>query len=605
MAARIEDYAMIGDCQTAALVGRNGSIDWLCLPRFDAPSCFSALLGHPGDGRWLLAPKAELVRQSRRYLDGTLVLETTFECREGAVRLIDFMPLRDGRRPHVVRIVEGVDGKVTMRMELVLRFDYGSIVPWVRSREGALYAIGGRDAVRLLTPVPVRGQDFTSVAEFEVRASERLPFLLSWHFSYEDPPPPVDAEAALARTTRWWRAWSGRCALGGTWHEPVQRSLITLRALADDRTGGIVAAPTTSLPEEIGGVRNWDYRYCWVRDATFTLLALLEAGYKDEAIAWRDWILRAVAGSPGKIQIMYGVGGERRLTELTLPHLAGYEGSRPVRIGNAASTQLQLDVYGELLDCMYHGRRCGLAPDPESWRLESALLESLHDAWHERDEGIWEVRGARRHFTHSKVMSWVAMDRAIKGVETYGLPGPVEKWRATRAAIWAEVCDKGYAPSVGAFTQCYGSKDLDASLLLMPLVGFLPVTDPRVARTVEAIQRHLSVDGFLMRYTSHDRVDGVAGRDGVFLPCTFWLADCLAMMGRTAEARATFERVLRVRNDVGLLAEEYDPRARRLLGNFPQAFSHVALVSSAINLSRESDVPIRASEPQAIAPKAR
>ncbi len=587
MAGRIEDYALIGDGQTAALVGKDGSIDWLCFWRFDSAPCFAALLGTQENGRWLLAPKSAQTTTRRRYREGTLVLETDFETPEGLVTVIDAMPLRDGRRPHVVRIVEAKRGTVPMQMQLVLRFDYGSIVPWVRSVQGTLRAIGGQDAVRLVTPVPLRGEGLTTVADFEVRAGERVPFVLSWHFSYEEPEPPIDAGDAIAKTTAWWQRWSSRCTKGGAWREPLVRSLITLKALTNERTGGIVAAPTTSLPEEIGGVRNWDYRYCWVRDATFTLLALFQAGYTEEAAAWREWLLRAVAGSPGEIQIMYGVGGERRLPETELPWLAGYEASKPVRIGNAASTQLQLDVFGELIDCMYQCQKNGLPAQDDAWRLQLALLDALERTWPQPDDGIWEVRGPRRHFTHSKMMAWVAMDRAIKGVESFGVEGPVEKWRAIRKTIFEEVCREGFDERVGAFTQYYGSKDLDASLLMMPLVGFLPASDPRVRSTVAAIQRELVVDGFVMRYATQGRVDGVPGKEGAFIPCTFWLADCLALLGKRDEARETFERLLAIRNDVGLLAEEYDPRERRLLGNFPQAFSHVALVNTALGLARE------------------
>jgi GH15 family glucan-1,4-alpha-glucosidase len=586
MASRIEDYAMIGDCQTAALVGRDGSIDWLCFLRFDAPACFAALLGTRDHGRWLLAPQGELKSVRRQYREGTLVLETEFETEEGVVAVIDAMPIRDGRRPHLVRVVEGRRGRVAMQMELILRFDYGSIVPWVRATETGLRAIGGHDAVRLVTPVALEGKDLTTVASFVVAEGERVPFVLSWHFSYEEPPPPIDAWETLVRTTAWWQAWSKRCTLdGGPWRDAVVRSLVTLKGLASDRTGGIVAAATTSLPEEIGGVRNWDYRYCWVRDATMTLLALLHGGYREEAAAWREWLLRAVAGSPGELQIMYGIGGERRLTELELPWLPGFGGSRPVRIGNAASQQLQLDVYGELMDCLYVYGRSGLSNDESGWNVQRALLNFLEGAWEEPDDGIWEVRGPRRHFTHSKMMAWVAFDRAIKSVEKLGLAGPTERWRAIRDVIFMEVCRDGWSPEAGAFTQYYGSTDLDAALLMMPLVGFLPANDPRVASTIRAIERGLLRDGFVERYETHGEVDGLPGKDGSFLPCTFWLADCLALQGRRDEARAIFERLLAIRNDVGLLSEEYDPGAKRMLGNFPQAFSHVALINTAMGLA--------------------
>lgn len=591
MAKRIEDYALIGDGQTAALVGRDGSIDWLCFWRFDSAPCFAALVGTSDNGCWSIAPKGKVTATRRKYRDGTLVLETDFETADGAVTVIDAMPIRDGRRPHLVRVVEGKRGTVRMRTQLVLRFDYGAIVPWVRSVGGELRAIGGQDAVRLVTPVPLQGEGMTTVGEFDVREGERVPFLLSWHFSYEEPPPRIDPLDALAKTTAWWEEWSGRCASKGKWHDAVVRSLITLKALTNERTGGIVASPTTSLPEEIGGVRNWDYRFCWLRDATFTLLALIHAGYTEEAKAWREWLLRAIAGNPSEIQIMYGVGGERRLTESEIPWLAGYEGSRPVRMGNAASSQLQLDVFGEVVDCMYQCQKYGLQPEDEAWRVQRALLDVLERTWPEPDEGIWEVRGGRRHFTHSKMMAWVAMDRAIRCVEGFGVEGPVDRWRATRKTIFDEVCARGFDEELGAFTQEYGSKDLDASLLMMPLVGFLPPSDPRVRGTIEAIRRELVVDGFVKRYATHGKVDGVAGGEGAFVPCTFWLADCLFLIGERDEARATFERCLSIRNDVGLLAEEYDPRARRLLGNFPQAFSHVALLNTARLLESDGAHP--------------
>jgi GH15 family glucan-1,4-alpha-glucosidase len=591
MKSRIEDYAMIGDCETAALVGIDGSIDWLCFQRFDASACFAALLGTAENGRWLLAPQGEVKRVARRYREGTLVLETEIETEEGTVVIVDAMPPRhdgpqpDGRRPHLVRLVEGKRGRVPMQMELILRFDYGSIVPWVRSIDGSLRAIGGRDGVRLVTPIALHGKDFTTVASFVVEAGDRVPFVLSWHLSYEDPPPAIDATKAITETTTWWQEWSRRCTIGGPWQGAVLRSLVTLKGLTSHRTGGIVAAPTTSLPEEIGGVRNWDYRYCWVRDATFTLLALLQGGFNEEAAAWREWLLRAVAGKTNELQIMYGVGGERRLTEFSLPHLPGYEGSSPVRIGNAASTQVQLDVYGELMDCLYLCGKGGLAPEESAWDLQLALLASLEEIWERPDNGIWEVRGPHRHFTHSKMMAWVAIDRAIKSVESFGAEGPVDRWRATRQTIFDEVCREGWSPEIGAFTQSYGSKDLDASLLMMPLVGFLPASDPRVSGTIAAIQANLVQDGFVNRYSTHEAVDGVTGRDASFIPCTFWLADCLALQGKYGEARAIFEQLLAIRNDVGLLSEEYDPRAKRMLGNFPQAFSHVALIHTALNLA--------------------
>ena len=592
MAMRIEDYGMIGDCETAALVGRDGSIDWLCVPRFDSSACFAALMGGPEHGRWRLAPRGEVKAVRRRYREGTLVLETEFETAEGVVVLVDAMPIRDGRRPHVVRVVEGKRGHVPMEMELVLRFDYGSIVPWVRMVDGELRAVGGHDAVRLVTPVPLHGKDLTTVAQFTVSEGERVPFVLTWHFSYEEPPPSIEAWHAITRATEWWERWTSRCPLDGPWRDAILRSLVTLKALSSQRTGGILAAPTTSLPERLGGVRNWDYRYCWVRDATFTLLALLHAGYSEEAAAWREWLLRAVAGNPSELQILYGVGGERRLTEMTLPWLPGYERSAPVRIGNAASSQLQLDVYGELIDAMFHAAKNGLPAEDEAWRLQCALLDFLEGAWRKPDEGIWEVRGERRPFTHSKVMAWVAFDRAIKSVEALGSQGPVERWQAARAAIHDEVCRQGYSAKAGAFTQYYGTEDLDAALLMIPIVGFLPISDPRVVGTVEAIQERLSDRGFVRRYSSRGEVDGLPTGEGTFLPCSFWLVDCLALLGRHDQAQVLFERLLSVRNDLGLLSEQYDPASQRLLGNFPQAFSHVALVHSAVQLTSPSGVPV-------------
>ncbi len=588
MTGRIEDYAMIGDGQTGALVGLDGSIDWLSFFRFDAPACFAALLGTPENGRWLLAPKGEVKATRRRYREGTLVLETEFETAEGAVVVIDAMPVRDGRRPHLVRVVKGLRGKVTMGMELTIRFDYGSIVPWVRKIDGALHAIGGQEAIRLVTPVPLKGKGLSTVSSFPVSEGEEVPFLLSWHLSYEEPPPPLDPLNALRDTTDFWKAWSDRCTLEEVhepWREAVVRSLLTLKGLANQRTGGIVAACTTSLPEELGGERNWDYRYCWVRDASFTLIALLEGGFKEEAASWREWLLRAVAGQPHELQIMYGVGGERRLTELALTWLPGYEKSQPVRIGNAASMQLQLDVYGELMDCLYLCGRSGLPAERHAWAIQEKLLEFLETAWKEPDEGIWEVRGKRQQFTHSKMMAWVALDRGIKSIETLGAHGPLERWRATRQAIFDEVCKEGWSEKAGAFTQHYGTTELDASLLMMPLVGFLPSDDVRVKKTVKAIQAGLTEDGFVRRYRRRGHLDGVSGRDGAFLPCTFWLADCLALGGEQKAARELFERLLSVRNDVGLLSEEYDVKEKRMLGNFPQAFSHVCLVNTALNLS--------------------
>ncbi|HET7488192.1 MAG TPA: glycoside hydrolase family 15 protein [Acidimicrobiales bacterium] len=591
---RIEDYALIGDTQTAALVGRDGSVDWLCLPRFDSGACFAALLGDRENGRWRIAPAGESTI-TRRYLPGTLVLETTFRTALGTARVLDCMPVR-GKAPDVVRVVEGVSGRVPMQMDLVIRFDYGASVPWVRQVEGALRAVAGPDALELRSPVPTRGEGMSTVAGFEVAAGDRVPFVLTWHPSHEPPPDPVDGLAAMEDTAGWWREWSDRCSTNAEPHDLVVRSLITLKALTYGPTGGLIAAPTTSLPEEIGGTRNWDYRYCWLRDATLSLYALMLGGYEAEAVAWRDWLARAVAGAPDQLQIMYGAAGERRLPELTLDRLGGYEGSRPVRVGNAASRQFQLDVFGEVMDCMHQARRAGVAEDAHSWELQRTLMDFLEGNWREPDEGIWEVRGPRRHFTHSKVMAWVAADRAVKAVERHGLEGPGDRWRALRAAIHEEVCDRGFDAGRSTFTQSYGRPELDASLLMIPLVGFLPARDPRVVGTVAAVERELCEDGFVRRYAgaSLGEVDGVAGSEAAFLPCTFWLADNLILQGRKEEGRALFERLAGVANDVGLLAEEYDPHAGRLLGNFPQAFSHVALVNTAHNLGAGGPARARA-----------
>ena len=588
MALRIEDYAIIGDNETAALVGRDGSIDWFCTPRFDSAACFAALLGTPEHGRWLLAPRDAVRRTHRRYRDRTLVLETDFECADGTVRVVDCMTPRQ-RYPDIVRVVEGIAGSVKMRMELVIRFDYGSVVPWVqRLNDGRLTAIAGPDALCLQTPVDHHGEGFTTVAEFVVARGERVPFVLTWYPSHTSPPEASDPLRAVDETEAWWTEWCGRCAYDGQWTEAVERSLIVLKAMAYAPTGGIVAAPTTSLPEQLGGVRNWDYRYCWLRDATFSLYALMIAGYVDEARAWRDWLLRAVAGVPSDMKTIYGPAGERRLSEYEIPWLPGYEASAPVRVGNAAAEQRQLDVYGEVMDAMHTARRTGIPSDAASWKLETALMEFLESAWQEPDEGIWEVRGLPRHFTHSKVMAWVAFDRAVTAVERFGCEGPVERWKRQRDAIHAEVCRRGYDAERGTFVQYYGARQVDASLLMIPLVGFLPATDPRVRGTVATIERELLVDGLVRRYP-HDstHVDGLPAGEGVFLPCSFWLADNLCLLGRNDDARRLFERLLSLRNDVGLLAEEYDPGARRLLGNFPQAFSHVALINTARNLSAE------------------
>ncbi len=582
--SRIEDYALVGDCQTAALVSKTGSIDWLCLPRFDSGACFAALLGGPEHGRWLLAPKSGVRRVTRAYRDATLVLDTTFECDGGTVVVTDFMPLRDGRAPHLVRIVRGVRGCVRMSTELVIRFDYGSIVPWVRQDGRDLLAIAGPDALRIQSETELHGEGLTTVGEFDVREGQDVAFSATWHSSHEERPRRADERALLRDAEADWHAWSGRCTYSGPGREQVVRSLVTLKALTHAHTGGIVAAPTTSLPEYLGGVRNWDYRYSWVRDATFTLLALVENGYYDEAVAWREWLLRACAGDPADMQILYGVDGERRVEEQELPWLPGYEGSRPVRVGNAAHTQCQLDIYGEIMDAMYQAHRHGIPPDPAAWDLRKVLLDHLESIWQQPDDGIWEVRGPRRQFTHSKVMAWVAFDRAVKRVEAAG-GGPVERWKALRDRIHDDVCRHGYDASVGAFVQSYGSKDLDAALLMIPLVGFLPPTDPRVQSTVAAIQRGLVTDGGLvMRYRNDRAVDGLPEGEGVFLPCSYWLADNLALLGKHDEARRLFERLIALCNDVGLLSEEYDPRTERLVGNFPQAFTHVSLVNTARHL---------------------
>jgi len=582
---RIEDYGLIGDLQTAALVGRNGSIDWLCFPRFDSGACFAALLGDEDDGRWLLAPAGEVQSVERRYRDRTLVHELDFHTSEGSVRVIDFMPPR-GIDPDVVRIVEGLTGEVRMRMQLVIRFDYGWIVPWVRrAADGTRIAVAGPDALALRAPVELYGENFTTVAEFTVRAGERVPFTLTWFPSHHEAPAPIDHEQALEETCDFWREWTGTCTYNGRWKEPVVRSLMVLKALTYAPTGGIVAAPTTSLPEKLGGVRNWDYRYCWLRDATFALDALVDHGYIDEARAWRTWLLRAVAGNPDDLQIMYGPAGERRLLELELDWLPGYEQSRPVRIGNGASKQFQLDVYGEVLDVLHQARIRKLERDEDSWALQRRLLENLEARWREPDEGIWEVRGPRRHFTHSKVMAWVAFDRGIKAVEDFSHDGPVERWRELRAEVHAEVLERGFDRRLNSFVQSYDSNRLDASLLTIPIVGFLPPEDPRIRGTLEAIRRELYHDGFVQRY-SHD-ADGTAGVDGLppgegaFFLCTFWFIDNLALLGDLDEASALFERMVALRNDLGLLSEEYDVELGRFCGNFPQAFSHIGLINTA------------------------
>ena len=586
MASLIEDYAIIGDCHTAALVARNGSIDWLCFPRFDGGACFAALLGNKEHGHWMIAPGDKVSHVERRYRDGTLVLETDYETADGAVTLIDCMPPRSSV-PDVVRVVVGRRGQVRMRMQLIIRFDYGSIIPWVRRVPRGIRAVAGPDTLTLKTPVDLHNENFRTEAEFTVREGQRVPFVLMWYPSHEPEPGMIDADETLAATEQWWREWSGRCLYVGPWRDAVVRSLITLKALTYAPTGGIVAAPTTSLPECLGGVRNWDYRYCWVRDATFTLYALMLGGYIEEACAWREWLLRAVAGKPSQLNIMYGLAGERRLTETELAWLPGYQGSAPARIGNAAYRQFQLDVYGELMDAMHVARRGGLEPDENAWRVERALTEFVESAWSEPDNGIWEMRGPKRHFTHSKVMAWVAVDRMVKAVERFGLDGPVERWRSLRATIHAQVCRSGFDHERNTFVQYYGGRELDASLLMIPMVGFLPPDDSRVRGTIEAIERELMADGFVLRYRTAEEIDALPPGEAAFLACSFWLADNLALSGRKDDARRLFERLLGLCNDVGLLSEGYDPANKRLLGNFPQALSHLALVNTACNLSRD------------------
>jgi GH15 family glucan-1,4-alpha-glucosidase len=587
MPSEIEDYALLGDCETSALVARDGSVDWLCWPRFDSGACFAALLGGPENGRWIIAPSEAKARTTRRYRGNTLILETEIETAEGDVTLIEFMPPR-GNGSDLVRVIIGKRGKVAMRTELIIRFDYGTSIPWVtRHEDRTLCAVSGPDMVVLRTPVSLRGEGRKTVGEFTVSAGDTVPFVLTYGASHLEPPFRIDPMVALADTEAFWRDWSSQFQGAGEWSEPVLRSLITLKALSYRPTGGIVAAATTSLPEQLGGPRNWDYRFCWIRDATFTLLALMNAGYYEEAKAWRAWLVRAVAGDPSQVQIMYGLAGERRLTEWEVPWLAGYEGAKPVRIGNAAAEQMQLDMYGEVMDALHHARKGKLAADEAGWTLQQELLKHLETIWAKPDQGIWEVRGGPKQFTYSKVMAWVAFDRGIKGVEQFGLKGPVDKWRAIRAQIHEEVCREGFNPEIGAFVQSYGSKELDASVLLIPLVGFLPPNDPRVRSTVEAIERHLMADGFVRRYDPGASNDGLPGSEGAFLACSFWLADNLVLLGRRDDARRLFQRLLALRNDVGLLSEEYDPRTKRLVGNFPQAFSHITLVNSAYNLSRQ------------------
>ena len=598
MALKIEDYALIGDTCTGAIVGRDGSIDWLCVPRFDSDACFARLVGDESNGFWRIAPAASpspghgppMLAQRRRYIPKTLVLETEFETGTGTVRITDCMPER-ALHPEVVRLVEGIEGTVAMRMDLVIRFGLGRIIPWVRREGSVLSAIAGPDALALWTPVNARGEDLTTVAEFTISAGQQVPFVLAWHPSNEAPPRPTDALFAVRATTRLWEDWSALALTGDDeWADAVLRSVITLKALTYEPTGAIVAAPTTSLPESLGGPRNWDYRFCWLRDATLTLSSLMAAGYHDEAMAWRDWLLRAVAGNPSDLQILYGVAGERDLFEREADWLSGYEGSRPVRTGNAAAGQFQLDVYGEVISMLHESRRLGDNAGP-AWDLEIALLKFLEDGWRDPDDGIWEVRGPRRHFTHSKVFAWVALDRALKDITEFGFEGPADRWRALRDEIHSEVLANGFDAERNTFTQYYGSKELDASTLMIPIFGFLPATDPRVVGTVEAIERELMSDGFVLRYSTGEgvSVDGLATREGAFLPCSFWLADCYELMGRHNEAVTLFNRLLSLRNDLGLLSEEYDPITQRLVGNFPQAFSHISLINTAVGLSRDTN----------------
>src|SRR4051812_30941022 len=585
MPGLIESYAVIGNCETAALVGRDGSIDWLGLPFLAPGACFGFWLGGPKTGRWQIAPSSSLLQVTRRYQQGSLILETEFETADGRIRLVDYMGRRDAGTD-LVRLVRGLCGRIQMRMELTIRFEYGSVIPWVRRLDdGRLTAVAGPDRLTLSTSAAVHGEGMSTIAEFEVGEGEEIPFSLTWSPSFRAIPEPADAGAVLDIVSGFWREWSKAHSIEGSgeWAEAVLRSAITLKALMHFETGGIIAAATTSLPEQLGGPRNWDYRFCWLRDATITLYALTNSGFVEEAGAWREWLLRAIAGLPTQMQIMYGLAGERRLTEYEVPWLAGYEGAGPVRIGNAASDQLQLDVYGEVLDALYQARRMGLAPSEAGWKLERLLVKHLETIWERPDEGIWEVRGGRRHFTHSKVMAWVAFDRAVRTVEEFGLEGPVDRWRALRERVHREVCAKGFDPELGSFVQSYGAKEVDASLLLLPLVGFLPAGDRRVIGTVAAVEKHLLKDGFVARYDTRGAVDGLPGGEGAFLACSFWLADNYVLQGRHEEARRLFERLLGLRNDVGLLAEEYDPRARRQVGNFPPAFSHAALGNTAHN----------------------
>ncbi|OOC56132.1 MULTISPECIES: glycoside hydrolase family 15 protein [Nocardiopsis] len=594
MTLPIEDYAFLGDMKTSALIGSNGDVDWLCLPRFDSGACFAALLGDAGNGRWSMAPAGEHRMSARRYRPDSLVLETEFRSEDGVVRVVDCMPV-DAHRTCLIRRVEGVEGRVRMRSEALMRFDYGSIVPWVRKEGRRLHLVAGPDSCYLDSDVEFDvGATDSPVAEFTVAAGESTDFVLIWTPARAAAPEPVDADALIERTDGFWRKWASECTYEGEYRDAVVRSLITLKALTHSPGGGIVAAATTSLPEQLGGVRNWDYRYCWLRDATLTLLTLLESGYTQAAVEWREWLLRAVAGEPAQMRIMYGIEGERRLPELELDWLSGYEGSRPVRTGNEAAQQWQLDVYGEVMDVFHQARDHGIPPQEQAWELQRHLMDFLESHWREPDNGIWEMRGPRRHFTHSKIMAWTAVDRAISGVERFGLEGPAEKWRRLRDDIFEDVCSNGYDPERRAFTQYYGSSALDASLLMASSVGFLPATDERMRGTVDAVQRELCRGGLVERYSmteATEQVDGLPPGEGVFLPCTFWLVDNLVMQGRVDEGRGIFEHLLSLRNDLGLLAEEYDTDAGRLVGNFPQALSHIALVNSAFELERGRNGP--------------
>jgi GH15 family glucan-1,4-alpha-glucosidase len=585
MTQNIEDYAMIGDCETAALVGRDLSVDWLCWPRFDSPACFANLLGTKENGRWVIAPVDPGAKITRNYRGHTLILDTTIETADGVAIVTDFMPTRTPGA-HLIRLVRGISGSVKLRTELIIRFDYGSVVPWVhRCDDGSLQAVAGPNRLVLRAPLKLRPHGRTHVGEFIVTAGETTDFTLSHGVSYEDVPKAIDPNQALEKTERSWTAWSQPFEGAGEWSEAVIRSLLTLRALIFERSGSIVAAPTTSLPEQLGGSRNWDYRFCWLRDATFTLLALMNAGYANEATRWRAWLIRAIGGEPALVQVLYGLGGERYIPERMLPWLSGYGGAKPVRAGNAATGQLQLDIYGEVLDALYQSRKRRLVTDAADWMLQIELLKHLEKIWELPDEGIWEVRGPRRHFTYSKVMAWVAFDRAVKSIEEFGFVGPLDHWRHLRQHIHDDICAKGFDPEQGVFTQSYGGKELDASLLMMALVGFLPPDDKRLRGTVEAIEQRLMMNGFVRRYDTQTAEDGLPAGEGAFLACSFWLVDNLVLLGRCDDARGLFERLLALRNDLGLLSEEYDIAAKRLVGNFPQAFSHIALINSAYNLA--------------------